>query len=172
MPASQRYDNRTILLHWLTAGLIVVMWCLPNFINPLFPRPMRFIPISAHIVLGAALVCIYLARIVWRLTSGTRLPAAETGVMGLAGTFTHYALYALVAATLGIGLTYEAVRGDLIFQLVQIPSISPGNTTLRRSLAGWHELAANAILILAGLHAAAALYHRFIRKDAVLQRML
>ena len=41
-----------------------------------------------------------------------------------------------------------------------------------RLIHGWHALAANAILIVAGLHAAAALFHHFILRDATLRRML
>ena len=41
-----------------------------------------------------------------------------------------------------------------------------------RLIHGWHELAANAILIVAGLHAAAALFHHYILRDATLRRML
>jgi cytochrome b561 len=35
-----------------------------------------------------------------------------------------------------------------------------------------HELGANLILALAALHAAAALWHHFVRRDNVLTRML
>ena len=35
----------------------------------------------------------------------------------------------------------------------------------------WHGLAANTVLILAGLHAAAALFHHYVRKDQLLRRM-
>jgi cytochrome b561 len=35
----------------------------------------------------------------------------------------------------------------------------------------WHGLAANAVLIVALLHAAAGLFHQFIQKDRLLRRM-
>jgi cytochrome b561 len=35
-----------------------------------------------------------------------------------------------------------------------------------------HQIGGNLILILAGLHAAIALWHQFIWRDATLQRML
>ena len=37
---------------------------------------------------------------------------------------------------------------------------------------GWHELAANTIVILAAIHAAAALVHHYLWRDGVLRRML
>ena len=36
----------------------------------------------------------------------------------------------------------------------------------------WHKLAANGVLALAALHAAAGLMHYYLRRDQVLQRML
>ncbi|HEY1090070.1 MAG TPA: cytochrome b/b6 domain-containing protein [Burkholderiaceae bacterium] len=42
---------------------------------------------------------------------------------------------------------------------------------MRHDAVEWHALAANSLLIVAGLHAAAALWHQFVRKDGVLRRM-
>jgi cytochrome b561 len=39
-------------------------------------------------------------------------------------------------------------------------------------IGGWHALAANAILVVAGVHAAAALFHHYILRDPTLRRML
>ena len=64
------------------------------------------------------------------------------------------------------------MRGDSIFGLFSVPSIAPGDRALRRLVGGWHETAANLVLILAGLHAAAALFHHWALRDGVLRRML
>jgi cytochrome b561 len=53
-----------------------------------------------------------------------------------------------------------------------VPAFDPANKALRHLIGDWHALAANAILILAGVHAAAALFHHFILRDGVLRRML
>ncbi len=167
----QTYDDRTKLWHWLSAGVIVAMYLIAQIID-FFPRPMRVWPISTHVALGLTLVVIYVARIQWRLTKGRKLPAADAGLIGLAGTAAHYGLYALIAAVLVLGVYLEAIRADNLFTLGRLPSIAPGNTDLRHSINEWHGLAANSLLILAGLHATAALYHRFVRHDGVLARML
>ena len=44
--------------------------------------------------------------------------------------------------------------------------------SLRHLVGDWHALAANAILIVAGVHGAAALFHHFVLRDATLRRML
>ena len=165
------YDRRTIVFHWLTAALIVLLWCLAQTID-WFPNAVRVWPRSAHILTGVLLVLVYVSRITWRRTGGRHLPAAYSGLMNIAARIAHYGLYALVAVTLALGLYYEAIRADNILNLGRLPSIAPGDRALRNLIGDWHGLAANAILILAAVHAAAALYHRYWLKDGVLQRML
>ncbi len=171
MSQSVSYDSRTKYFHWLTAGLIVAMWGLAQIID-LFGRDVAVAIRSTHIVLGVALVVIYARRLIWRATGGASLPPASTGMQQLAAKATHYLLYIVVAATLIGGLVLEAVRADNIFYLGRLPSIAPGDRALRSTINDLHGTGANIILILAGIHAAAALYHHFIRKDGVLRRML
>ena len=171
MTDSQHYDSRTIVLHWLTAGLVVTLWGLAQVID-FFPNAQRVYPRSAHILLGVSLVLIFATRVVWRSTAGKSLPAADRGWMNVAAKFTHYALYGLVAATLLLGLGYESLRADNILNLGRLPSIAPGNRDLRNLIGDWHGTTANAVLILAGFHAAAALFHQYVLKDNLLRRMM
>jgi cytochrome b561 len=171
MSATLKYDRRTIMLHWLTAGLVVALWGIAQVID-FAPAPTGRVYVrSAHILLGVALVLIYIARVIWRSTDGVSLPAADHGWMQMAAKAAHYGLYALVAATLLLGLGYEAIRADDILTLGRLPSIAPGDKALRRLIGDWHGTAANALLILAGLHAAAALFHQYVLKDNLLGRM-
>jgi cytochrome b561 len=64
------------------------------------------------------------------------------------------------------------VRGDAIFNLFKVPAFDPGNRALVKQVGGWHAIAANTVLIVAGVHAAAALFHHFLLRDATLKRML
>ena len=96
----------------------------------------------------ARLAGVFVARFGWRMTRGRALLAS----------LVHRALYTLIAATLVLGLTNVWVRGDMIFNLFQITPFDPSNQGLRHMIGGWYALAANAILIVAGLHAAAALF--------------
>lgn len=165
------YDRRTIVLHWLTAALVVTLWGLAQVID-FFPNAMRVYPRSAHILLGVMLVVVYVTRAIWRSSAGRSLPPADTGLMGLAAKAAHYGLYALVAAALVLGVGYEAVRADNILNLFRLPSVAPGDKALRDFLGGWHGTAANGVLILAGLHASAALFHQYVLKDNLLHRMM
>jgi cytochrome b561 len=57
--------------------------------------------------------------------------------------------------------------------LFDIPGpFGPFDRPARRELKEIHNYVAWAIIIVAGLHAAAALYHHYVLKDRVLKRML
>ena len=99
------------------------------------------------------------------------MPNAEKGVLGLAAVSVHHVLYLLIPITLLLGISLELIRGDYVFHLIQVPPLAPGNKDLREWVGDWHGLAANGLLILGGLHGAAALWHHFIKKDGVLERM-
>ena len=171
MSDAPRYDRGTIALHWLTAALVVVMWLIAQFIDDFQPAG-RIYARSSHILLGLLLIGVLVVRLVWRATGGRKLPPAATGPMQVAATAVHYVLYALLIALLAAGVANALVRGDNILNLYQLTSIAPGNTALRHNVEDVHGLLANAILILAGLHAAAALVHHFVWKDQVLRRMI
>jgi cytochrome b561 len=164
------YDNRTIRLHWITAVLVVVLWCLGQTID-WFPKDLRVAARSTHIVLGVALAIVLGIRIWWRLARGLRLPAVGSPSMRVLSTSVHYALYFLIAGAVLLGLFFTWVRGDNIFDLFRIPAFDPGNKALRSSVGELHELFANVLMALALFHAAAGLAHYYLWKDDVLRRM-
>ena len=166
-----RYDTKSIWLHWLTAALVISLWCVGETID-WFPRgTARTFVRSLHILAGATLGMLFLHRIWWRSTAGARLPAAATGLTQMLATTVHLALYAAVIATLLLGVANTWVRGDTLFNLISIPAFDPGNKVLRENVGELHGLAANVVLILVALHAAAALQHHYLWKDQVLRRM-
>lgn len=171
-PSSLRYDRRTVAFHWATAVLVLLQWGggqLTGFVPRGFLRSGAW---SVHIVLGVALLLLLVARIAWRANRGRRLPPADEGVLNLIAKATHWGLYALLAAVVLLGLANAVAHGSTLFGLVNIPKFDAGDSTLPRAINGWHSLAANALLVLAGLHAAAALMHATLWRDGVLSRML
>jgi cytochrome b561 len=58
-----------------------------------------------------------------------------------------------------------------LFGIVRIPGSAAEDRLLKRSIDGWHELAAKALLCLAAIHAPAALYHQLMREDGLSNRM-
>lgn len=169
---SPRYDAKTIWLHWLTAGLVIALWCLGQTID-WFPRGApRVFARSAHISTGALLACVLLYRIWWRGTGGARLPAAGIGGLKVLARSMHIALYVCLLATVALGVANTWIRGDNLFNIYKIPALDGDNKALRTAVEDYHAYAANLLLILAGLHAAAGLVHHYVLKADVLGRML
>jgi cytochrome b561 len=100
------------------------------------------------------------------------LPPIDHGLLLVIARITHWLLYALLIIAVALGIANVWVRGDVIFNMFQVPAYDPGNRALIHLIGGWHALAANAVLIVAGAHAAAALFHHYILRDATLRRML
>jgi cytochrome b561 len=167
-----RHDPAIIWLHWITATLVVLLWVIGQTVDFAPPGGLRVDYRSVHIVLGTALAGVLVLRIIWRLVRGGMLPPLDTGPMLLIAKVMHLALYALLVVAIGLGLANVWVRGDSLFNLITIPSIAPGDKALRETVGEWHALATNAVVIIAGVHAAAALFHHLILRDATLRRML
>lgn len=168
---TQRYDATSVALHWITAVLVVSLWVIAHFIDD-FPRgPARTNMRSVHILLGALLASILIYRIYWRARSGRAMPPINSGALAVVTRLGHISLYVVLIATIALGVTNAWVRGDSFFGVWTIPSIAPGDRALRKQVGDLHELAANTILIVAGVHALIALTHHFILRDATLRRM-
>lgn len=169
---AQRYDATTMFFHWATALLVASQWLGAQAID-LFPRgPLRVDARSLHITFGVLLAALLLARMLWRATRGRRLPLADKGALNVVAKATHWGLYALLAAMVLAGMFLTWTRGDSIFNLFSIPAYDPGNRALADQVQEVHGAIGWIILALAGVHASAALVHRYLWHDGVLGRML
>lgn len=166
------YDRRTILYHWIVVALIAAQWLGAQAID-WFPRgPLRVDARSVHILFGALLAGVIVARIAWRATRGRRLPQPGGAALRLAASVVHGLLYLLVSVTVLLGFLNTWARGDSLFNLVSIPKLTAFGPNLHRTVQELHGLCANAILAVAAVHASAALWHHYVRRDGLLGRMI
>jgi cytochrome b561 len=167
-----RHDRTTILLHWVSAVLVAVLWVMGQTVDDIPSGWPRTIYLSLHMLGGVLLGLVILLRLGWRVTRGGMAPPQETGPLLDIARLTHALLYGLLVLTVLLGLVNAWARGAVVFGLFRLPPIIPGDRPFMRLVAGWHALAANAVLIVAGLHTAAALFHHYVLRDATLRRML
>jgi cytochrome b561 len=167
-----RYDGLSILLHWLTAALVLILWTLGQTIDFFAKGAPRIDARSVHIVLGATLAAVLITRVLWRTSAGRKLPVANAGWIGITARVVHYGLYLLVAMTVVLGVLNAWQRGDILFNVYTIPKLVPGDLALKRTIEDLHGDFADVVVIVAGLHAAAALAHHYLLRDSVLRRML
>jgi cytochrome b561 len=164
------YGRVALGLHWVSAVTILTLWLIGQF-NGFLPRgPLRLGIWSTHVLLGFFLALVVAVRIYWRL----RHPPGETQDRGLLYAFAelvHLALYGLMATVIALGLANAFLRGFSMFGVWSLPKL-PAAPDLARSVGGWHALTANALVVVALMHAAAAIFHHFALRDGVLGRML
>lgn len=165
------YDRASIALHWATALLVLLAWGSAHLIDDFPKGPPRWTMLGVHMTLALTLGGVLIARLFWRAARGARLASPHAGAWRWLSSGTHLLLYALLIAQLALGLVNAWVRGEHVYTWFVIPEFDPGNKALRHEVGEWHELGATLILAVAGLHAAAALFHHYVLKDGVLKRM-
>ena len=126
-----------------------------------------------HVSIGIAILALTLARIGWRLAfAAPAYPATMSGFEKTAVSLTKLAFYAILLLLPLSGLVTHADEfpaGGQIFGLFELPAL-PGWLMFGEGEEA-HELAAHAWIPLMVIHAAAALWHHYVRRDDVLTRM-
>lgn len=162
-------------MHWLTVIFVVAGWLLGTFLDD-WPRKLHGAVLAVHMTLGQCVIALVVLRLAWR-TLDPPPPPVRTRfgrLQELAATSTHYLLYALLLAVPLFGIAVQLRRGNAlpIFSLWDISSPWPADRATAKTLLRIHEYLANALVGLAGIHAAAALMHHWVLGDRTLRRML
>jgi len=170
------YDPVARVAHWLTFILVAaeftVGWCMPEIEWGTEPTGL----IGIHLVLGSSLLIVVLFRLAWRLTHAappppSSLPSWQRWSAGV----THFALYALLLVVPLSGWASASARQWPLraFGFVPLPAIVAPEAKIGFELGDLHgDILSWVLLSVIGLHILAALYHRFIKHDAVVKRML
>lgn len=167
------YDGVAIALHWATAVLVFANFALAQTWD-WFAKPTQGLMEDTHMSFGVLLTAVVVARLVWRWMPGHQVSSLEAGWMRIASKGAHYLLYALLVAEAVLGFTFRwgAGRPMMFFGAGIPPVIGAIDKPLRSELRHFHEWIGWAIVVIALLHALAALYHHYVLKDRVLARML
>jgi cytochrome b561 len=169
------YGPTAKIFHWLIVALLVIQyaigWAMPDIHRGTKPEGL----IAWHLWVGALLVLVVAARVLWRLTHP--VPLLEDGAPAWQNTLarlTHGLLYLILVALVGLGWANASARGYAVtlFGMMPLPAIMPEGSRIGMAAGNIHSAIGWLLLALIGLHIAAALYHRLIRRDQVWQRML
>jgi cytochrome b561 len=171
----ERYSAAAQLLHWTTVLLVVVAYIasVGGSETRIYSSANDFSR-SLHELLGMSVFALTLVRVCWRAIfpppTSPEMPAwMELGAR--LGHWTIYALLVLVPVTAILGAWLEGHPLTLLV-LGNIQPLIPKSRQLGLVLANLHGWLADVLIWVAGLHAAAALYHHFWQRDTVLLSML
>lgn len=153
------YTRTQIRLHWVVFALIALQYLLHQPIAEAWRRlqdggTVAFNPlIAAHVFGGLAVLLLLVWRLVLRRTAGAPPPfAGEPVALQRVGMATHAGLYLMMVLmpVSGAVAWFGGIGGA----------------------ASAHEVLRLVLLALIALHVLGALYHRFILKSDVVQRMV
>lgn len=167
------YGLAAILFHWLVAVGVIGMFALGLWMVGLsYYDPNYRDSVALHKGLGVLLFLVVGLRLLWRLTNPR--PRIEGKVWERrAASWVHRLLYLLLFATMIMGYLISTADGRAIdvFGLFKVPATLTG-----RNQEDWagdlHIVLAWSLIVVASLHALAALKHAFIDRDNTLWRML
>lgn len=171
-----RYGAISIALHWLVALAVIGLFALGLWMVGLdyYSAWYQAAP-DWHKSLGLLLLLVMLLRLGWRFLSPGPAPLAEPGDPGrLVATLMHGVLYLILFAVPVTGYLISTADGRpvSVFGWFDVPALVTGLPD-QADIAGWlHEYLAWALIVLAALHALAALKHHFLDRDPTLVRML
>jgi len=174
MPHRLHYGTTAKVLHWLVVALLLVQypigWLMPDIHRGQTPGT----GMTLHISFGITILILILFRFVWRLTHPVAPESSLPTWQRLSSEVVHWLLYLLVLATTVSGWLFASFRGWSVsfFYLFPMPMLSSDNAAAGKAINGLHQAAEWALLVMIGLHVAAALAHIFLYRDRVMQRML
>jgi cytochrome b561 len=174
--STSRYGAIPQAVHWLTALFVVAGWLLGQFGDDLPKGSVRNIGFLMHMTLGQCVLFLLVVRLIWRFVDPP--PPLEAtplgGLLAIAAKLSHFALYALLVIVPFLGIIVQLKRGHAlpIFGIWDFVSPWPADRAIARTVLGLHAYLADTLLILAGIHAAAAIMHHHVWRDRTLTRML
>ncbi len=170
------YDPVARTLHWLIAALAVVVvslgWAIPGAPRETESRDLLLL---LHRSVGLSILALMVIRVLWRLFHPPPpLPAGFPRIEALAAYADHALLYVLFLVMPLSGYVNAAAAGHAVslFGLVAIPPLIPENGRLSQAAVAVHLAGQFVVYGLVALHVAAALMHRIVRRNTILERML
>jgi cytochrome b561 len=173
-PAAAGYGPAAKLFHWLTVALLATQftlaWTMPEIHRGTLPVGL----IAWHLSVGAAIAALVLVRLGWRVAHPVPPGDAPGSLSYRVAAATHILLYLLMIVVVVLGWVNASSRGWTVTLLgmVPLPAIAPSGWRPGHIVGDIHGYLAIGTLVLAGLHVLGALYHHFMLRDSVLQRML
>jgi cytochrome b561 len=166
------YGRGAIAFHWTVAVLLVWVGLL-GLLHDSWPKQTHEFWINIHALFGLALWTAVLARCCWRVTHAPPpLPATIGALYRRSSRALHLTVYALLFATPIIGIVTFIWHGRAFeLGLFRVNFGMASDRAVFEPTEDIHGYLAYALFALAAVHILAALWHRFVRRDGVLERM-
>ena len=178
MPSNLRNVDRwgpvSQLLHWVVVIGIVAMAVIGLTMVDMRTSPDKVRMFALHKSVGLTILALVTLRVIWRLYAGAPKPVPMPRWQHLLANLSHFGLYALLFAVPLSGWVMNSYAGFPLwwFGLFRVPALTGRDHDLHELTESVHEALFWALIVLALVHAGAALYHHLFQRDATLARML
>ena len=173
--STTRYGAVAQIFHWATAVLVLVAFLYgPGGSEQRVYSSANDFRRQLHETLGLTVFALVSLRVIWRQLDNQPYPPAVSRWMELASTTVQAALYVLmflVPITAVAGAWLEGHPLTLLGGWEIDPKLAPVHDIGAR-IATLHTWLGDAIMWIAGVHAAAAIFHHFALRDGVLVSMI
>jgi cytochrome b561 len=168
----ERYGRPAIAFHWISVLLVVTVGVL-GLLHDSWPKKTQAFWINIHALIGLLLWLLLIARLMWRRRHAPPALPADVGELSRRlSALVHAALYTLLFVIPMLGIVTFIWHGRVFdFGLFRVNFGVRSNRAIFNPTEDIHGDLAYALFALVGLHACAALWHHFIRRDGVLRRM-
>ena len=169
---TDRYDRGAIRFHWMMAVLIVIVGVL-GLLHDSWPKGTQSFWINIHALIGLLVWALLMARFWWRSAHPPPpLPPEAGGLARVLARPVHLSMYALLFVIPVLGIVTFIWHGRVFdFGLFKVDFGVQKNRAIFGPTEDIHGYLAYTLFTVAGLHALAALWHQFVRRDRVLSRM-
>lgn len=169
----QHFNVLARLLHWTMALLILLMLFIgTGMVSTVTPTYRELL--NWHRPIGVLVLVLVAIRLINRLLRGAPpLPADLPGWQRVLAEASHILLYVLMFAVplTGWAKLSAAAYPVVMFGAFELPPIAPHSDQLYTALVRAHAWLAFTLFAVWLVHVGAALFHRLIRRDHVLQSM-
>lgn len=170
-----RYSAFSIGLHWLSAILVIGAIVLIEM-KGWFPKssPLRDGVKLWHFQIGATVFLATIFRVLCLLVFPRPASVAAKGSLEYRlGVSAHGVLYLLLLLLPISGAMILVAAGKPVSLLAfDLPVWTEESRDTAKAIKKLHELFGNVMIAVVLMHAAAAVWHQFVRKDGLMRRML
>ena len=185
---AENYGSIAKWFHWCTALFFLAAYCTVYYRHWFTEKdtPENWIALQLHLSVGVTISVLVALRIVWRNMNQNPDPVPGTKLEHWAARTGHYTLYAVMIAMPVSGYIGTGVHTEYFF-LFDIPKFENTNVfkwwvtdltglnfkEFEKPVDYFHKniMGAWVVWLLIAGHAAAALYHHFVKNDRTLKKM-
>lgn len=159
--------------HWLIFVLVIGMLTFGYFMDDL-PKAYQGMGYNLHKLTGLSILCLMILRALWAMINPKPILSADVPLwQRWLERAVHFLIYAaLIAMPLAGWIETSAGGKPPHLGNWQLGLPIAKNENLSDFAYSVHNSLAIVIIVLISIHVLAALYHYFIKKDDILQRML